>query len=188
MSLLSLLISTQHFCPRCSSVQDAVHWWLWYNLNHGADNIHVPSILSTPQDCCRLYAKCPKTAAHSISVLIKQAYSYSLQMPTDCWALLYRKLVALFGLAQQLLSRQQHYDWGLRALKTCLAISGKLLHEHRAAGQQLNQVSETQVVIRGVQLATMPKLTFDDTSRCTHRSAMIERITVRATLHSPSKC
>lgn len=84
--------------------------------------------------------------------------------------------MALFGLAQQLLSRQQHYDWGLRALKTCLAISGKLLREHRAAGQQVNQLSETQVVIRGVQLATMPKLTFDDTSRCSYSSAMTEYI------------
>lgn len=97
-------------------------------------------------------------------------------MLTDCLSFTCRKLVALFGLAQQLLSRQQHYDWGLRALKTCLAISGKLLREHRAAGQQLNQLSETQVVIRGVQLATMPKLTFDDTSRCSHSSAMTERV------------
>lgn len=74
--------------------------------------------------------------------------------------------MALFGLAQQLLSRQQHYDWGLRALKTCLAISGRLLREHRAAGHQLNQVSETQIIIRGVRLATTPKLTFDDIHRC----------------------
>lgn len=93
---------------------------------------------------------------------MKQAYFWRPQ--TD--VLHCRKLVALFGLAQQLLSRQQHYDWGLRALKTCLAISGRLLREHRAAGQQLNQVSETQIIIRGVQLATMPKLTFGDTNRC----------------------
>lgn len=79
--------------------------------------------------------------------------------------------MALFGLAQQLLSRQQHYDWGLRALKTCLAISGRLLREHRAAGRQLNQVSETQIIIRGVRLATMPKLTFDDTNRYLQKPA-----------------
>lgn len=76
-----------------------------------------------------------------------------------------RKLVALFGLAQQLLSRQQHYDWGLRALKTCLAIAGRLLCEHRAAGQQLTQLTETQIILRGVRSATMPKLTFEDTNR-----------------------
>ena len=77
-----------------------------------------------------------------------------------------RKLVALFGLAQQLLSRQQHYDWGLRALKTCLAVAGRLMREHRAAAQQVVQQTEVQLVIRGVRLATMPKLTFEDTSRC----------------------
>ena len=76
-----------------------------------------------------------------------------------------RKLVALFGLAQQLLSRQQHYDWGLRALKTCLAIAGRLLREHRAAGQQLTQLTESQIILRGVCFATMPKLTFEDTNR-----------------------
>ncbi|KAL0047749.1 hypothetical protein WJX82_010930, partial [Trebouxia sp. C0006] len=76
-----------------------------------------------------------------------------------------RKLVALFGLAQQLLSRQQHYDWGLRALKICLAIAGRLLREHRSAGQAVNQVAETQIIVKGVCLATMPKLTFEDTAR-----------------------
>jgi dynein heavy chain 2 len=39
-------------------------------------------------------------------------------------ALLARKLVSLFGLARELLSPQQHYDWGLRALKTVLGIAG----------------------------------------------------------------
>ena len=73
--------------------------------------------------------------------------------------------MALFSLAQQLLSQQQHYDWGLRALKTCLALAGRLLREHRSAGQPVNQGMETQLIIRGVRLATMPKLTFEDTAR-----------------------
>lgn len=37
------------------------------------------------------------------------------------------KVVALFRVAQQLLSPQRHYDWGLRSLKTVLSISGALL-------------------------------------------------------------
>eukprot|EP00976_Prorocentrum_cordatum_P106573 1194480-Prorocentrum_minimum.AAC.3 len=45
-----------------------------------------------------------------------------------------RKVVSLFQLSKQLLSPQQHYDWGLRALKTVLGISGKLLGEARRAG------------------------------------------------------
>ena len=37
------------------------------------------------------------------------------------------KLVAVFQLSKQLLSPQQHYDWGLRAIKTVLSSAGKLV-------------------------------------------------------------
>ena len=75
--------------------------------------------------------------------------------------------MALFGLAKQMLSPQQHYDWGLRALKTCLALAGKLLREQRpvSPGQQVTAEAETQLVVRSVWLITMPKLTFEDTAR-----------------------
>lgn len=33
----------------------------------------------------------------------------------------------MFTLSKQLLSRQQHYDWGLRALKAVLNTGGKLI-------------------------------------------------------------
>ena len=74
-------------------------------------------------------------------------------------------------LASQLLSPQQHYDWGLRALKTCLGVAGRLLHEQRkqaqpgAAGPPSMTNSEMQLVLRAVRLATLPKLTFDDNVR-----------------------
>jgi dynein heavy chain 2 len=35
-----------------------------------------------------------------------------------------REFVAVFSLAAQLLSAQQHYDWGLRAMKACLTTGG----------------------------------------------------------------
>ena len=38
-----------------------------------------------------------------------------------------KKIVSIFTLSKQLLSAQQHYDWGLRALKTILKISGELM-------------------------------------------------------------
>lgn len=37
------------------------------------------------------------------------------------------KLVAVFSLSKQLLSPQQHYDWGLRAIKTVLSSAGSFL-------------------------------------------------------------
>lgn len=42
-----------------------------------------------------------------------------------------RKMVTLFALAREGCSAQQHYDWGLRALKTTLGAAGKLLREVR---------------------------------------------------------
>jgi hypothetical protein len=44
-----------------------------------------------------------------------------------------RKLVALFAIAKEGCSAQQHYDWGLRALKAALGAAGRLLREVRAA-------------------------------------------------------
>lgn len=35
-----------------------------------------------------------------------------------------RKVVVLYDMAQKLLLSQQHYDWGLRSLKTVLSVSG----------------------------------------------------------------
>lgn len=34
----------------------------------------------------------------------------------------------MFTLCAQLLSQQQHYDWGLRAMKTVLRLGGSLIH------------------------------------------------------------
>jgi dynein heavy chain 2 len=77
------------------------------------------------------------------------------------------KLVSLFSLSKQLLSPQQHYDWGLRALKTVLGIAGKLLRDARAeaaaaAGPAVDAATESQIVIRAVRVTTLPKLTFAD--------------------------
>eukprot|EP00899_Mesostigma_viride_P029629 jgi/Mesvir1/9851/Mv22388-RA.1 len=74
-----------------------------------------------------------------------------------------RKLVAVFVLARQLLSPQQHYDWGLRALKTVLSIGGKLLHLEKAAGRALDESMEATLLIRALRVTTLPKLAFQDT-------------------------
>ena len=40
---------------------------------------------------------------------------------------LVQKVICLFTLSKQLLSQQQHYDCGLRALKTILSVAGRLI-------------------------------------------------------------
>ncbi|XP_030632529.1 cytoplasmic dynein 2 heavy chain 1 [Chanos chanos] len=74
-----------------------------------------------------------------------------------------RKLVAIFNLARELLSPQQHYDWGLRALKTVLKGCGSLLQLQRRNDSK--KVRESHLVVQALRLNTMSKLTFADSSR-----------------------
>ncbi|XP_059035365.1 cytoplasmic dynein 2 heavy chain 1 isoform X5 [Mustela lutreola] len=75
-----------------------------------------------------------------------------------------RKLVAIFNLARELLTPQQHYDWGLRALKTVLRGSGGLLRQLKKSGIKQN-VDESHIVVQALRLNTMSKFTFADCSR-----------------------
>uniref|UniRef100_A0A3Q1HTI5 Cytoplasmic dynein 2 heavy chain 1 n=1 Tax=Anabas testudineus TaxID=64144 RepID=A0A3Q1HTI5_ANATE len=73
-----------------------------------------------------------------------------------------RKLVAVFNLARELLTPQQHYDWGLRALKTVLKACGSLLQQQRRSH---DKDKKSSLVVQALRLNTMSKLTFADSSR-----------------------
>ncbi|KAM3616882.1 uncharacterized protein V6R79_025341 [Siganus canaliculatus] len=75
-----------------------------------------------------------------------------------------RKLVAIFNLARELLTPQQHYDWGLRALKTVLKACGSLLQQQRRSHEK-DKIQESSLVVQALRLNTMSKLTFADSSR-----------------------
>jgi dynein heavy chain 2 len=69
-----------------------------------------------------------------------------------------KKIVQIFLLSKQLLSQQQHYDWGLRALKTILTVSGELMQQSQASdGNQ-----EAVLLIKAIRINTMSKLTYSD--------------------------
>ncbi|KAI9564905.1 hypothetical protein GHT06_008646 [Daphnia sinensis] len=74
-----------------------------------------------------------------------------------------KKLVDIFRLAQKLLSRQQHYDWGLRALKSVLRTAGDALRTSLATGNSDDQVEYTTVV-RALNFNTLSKLTTADSA------------------------
>ncbi|EDO38992.1 predicted protein [Nematostella vectensis] len=76
-----------------------------------------------------------------------------------------RKLVAIFNLSKELLSKQQHYDWGLRALKTILKGCGNLLQSHKQSGEKVNPSIEARVVVQALRVNTLSKLTFADSRR-----------------------
>uniref|UniRef100_A0A8D0H431 Cytoplasmic dynein 2 heavy chain 1 n=1 Tax=Sphenodon punctatus TaxID=8508 RepID=A0A8D0H431_SPHPU len=75
-----------------------------------------------------------------------------------------RKLVAIFNLARELLTPQQHYDWGLRALKTVLRGCGNLLRQLKKNGVK-EKVNESHIVVQALRLNTMSKLTFTDSAQ-----------------------
>jgi len=61
-----------------------------------------------------------------------------------------------------LLSDQQHYDWGLRALKTVIGFCGTILKASRVTLKSLPE--ECSVAVQALELNTISKLTFDDSA------------------------
>ena len=78
-----------------------------------------------------------------------------------------RKMVSLFTVSSQLLSSQQHYDWGLRAMKACLTTGGSLIAAARQSSglQRLPAEAERELLIKAVRVNTLSKLTYDDSVR-----------------------
>ncbi|RVE68725.1 hypothetical protein OJAV_G00094270 [Oryzias javanicus] len=66
-----------------------------------------------------------------------------------------RKFITLYTLCKELLSRQDHYDWGLRAIKSVLVVAGSLKREDP-------ERAEDQVLMRALRDFNVPKIVTDD--------------------------
>eukprot|EP00796_Vickermania_ingenoplastis_P004422 gene4422-3221_t len=84
--------------------------------------------------------------------------------------ILAKKTVEIFNLSRQLLSYQQHYDWGLRAMKAVLRLGGTLIHEYlmervskklEVSPEQILE-KESEILIKSLRVNTLSKLSFDD--------------------------
>ena len=69
--------------------------------------------------------------------------------------LLARKFITLYSLCKELLSKQDHYDWGLRAIKSVLVVAGAL--KRADPGRP-----EDQVLMRALRDFNIPKIVTDD--------------------------
>ncbi|XP_071446269.1 dynein beta chain, ciliary-like [Hetaerina americana] len=69
--------------------------------------------------------------------------------------LLARKFITLYTLCRELLSKQDHYDWGLRAIKSVLVVAGSLKRGDRGR-------PEDQVLMRALRDFNIPKIVTDD--------------------------
>ena len=65
------------------------------------------------------------------------------------------KMTVLYKLAREQLSKQHHYDFALRALKSVLVMAGSLKRENK-------DVKEDLVLMRALRDMNMPKFVFED--------------------------
>ncbi|RVE40084.1 hypothetical protein evm_015266, partial [Chilo suppressalis] len=65
-----------------------------------------------------------------------------------------KKMTVLYKVAREQLSKQSHYDWGLRALTAVLRMAGKLRRDSPG-------LSEIMVLMRALSVGTAGKLTID---------------------------
>uniref|UniRef100_A0A1A9VM43 AAA+ ATPase domain-containing protein n=1 Tax=Glossina austeni TaxID=7395 RepID=A0A1A9VM43_GLOAU len=68
-----------------------------------------------------------------------------------------RKFITLYTLCKELLSKQDHYDWGLRAIKSVLVVAGALKRDDRSR-------PEEQVLMRALRDFNIPKIVTEDVS------------------------
>jgi dynein heavy chain len=66
-----------------------------------------------------------------------------------------KKVVSLYKLSKELLSKQDHYDWGLRALKSLLVHAGSLKRAEP-------EIPEEHILMRALRDFNKPKIVADD--------------------------
>ncbi|XP_039966059.1 dynein beta chain, ciliary [Bactrocera tryoni] len=71
--------------------------------------------------------------------------------------ILARKFITLYTLCRELLSKQDHYDWGLRAIKSVLVVAGTLKRDDHSR-------PEDQVLMRALRDFNIPKIVTEDVS------------------------
>eukprot|EP00742_Colponemidia_sp_Colp-10_P004139 GILJ01004417.1.p1 GENE.GILJ01004417.1~~GILJ01004417.1.p1 ORF type:complete len:2854 (+),score=646.67 GILJ01004417.1:919-8562(+) len=69
--------------------------------------------------------------------------------------MLAKKFVTLYGLCKELLSKQMHYDWGLRAVKSVLRVAGMLKRADP-------NIDEDPILMRALRDFNKPKIVADD--------------------------
>jgi dynein heavy chain len=68
-----------------------------------------------------------------------------------------KKFVSLYLLSRELLSKQRHYDWGLRAVKSVLRQAGKLKRD-----PDNEKMNEDPLLMRALRDFNIPKIVTDD--------------------------
>ncbi|KAH9593148.1 Dynein heavy chain region D6 P-loop domain [Trypanosoma melophagium] len=75
-----------------------------------------------------------------------------------------KQIVELFRLSGQLMSRQQHYDWGLRSLKAVLRLAGSLMQTWKLNNKEKQSTvsEEEEIILQSLNTNMLSKLAFED--------------------------
>ena len=79
-----------------------------------------------------------------------------------------QQVVPFFDHCAETLSKQPHYDFGLRALKSVLVSSGGLKRQHVQAlekGEDVSDVGEPEIIVQSIRETVSPKLIKSDVER-----------------------
>jgi len=92
------------------------------------------------------------------SAIISRVLLLSEGLSIDHSKTLGEKITAWFNLAQNCMSYQKHYDWGLRSIKSCLSSCGQNLKVNK-------HVNDIDLVVQALQKQIKPKLFEQDILR-----------------------
>ena len=101
-----------------------------------------------------------------IATVILLAEGFELELSREIG----RKIHVLFTLASQSFSKQVHYDWGLRAIKSSLNSAGRALkalngakrEDDEEAGNRKSDLNQLEVFISSMNAQLKPKLVLED--------------------------
>lgn len=106
-----------------------------------------------------LMLRCSRCQVGGVSIVCKSSisilgYELATFLPFPLQVLA-KKMTVLYKLSKEQLSKQHHYDFGLRALKSVLVMAGSLKRGSPEMSEQL-------VLMRALRDMNLPKFIFDD--------------------------
>lgn len=126
------------------SLQDTVGFFITMNPGY-AGRTELPENLKALFRSCAMVV--PDLVLICENMLMSEGFSKARELS--------RKFVTLYELSRELLSKQKHYDWGLRAVKSVLRQAGKLKREDP-------QIPENPLLMRALRDFNLPKIVTDD--------------------------
>lgn len=104
-----------------------------------------------PENLKALFRSCAMVVPDLVPISENMLMSEGFQTARE----LARKFVTLYDLSRALLSKQKHYDWGLRAIKSVLRQAGKLKRSEPG-------MHEDPLLMRALRDFNLPKIVTDD--------------------------